>query len=204
MAQVFESADVSGIRVSDPNPGRGMLTCNLSDAHGKPLTFQLGSVEAPLRSPFGAGVYGSAEENAKATRLNLDALINGRDDIIAKFREVDNQIVEWLRANQDKFPRVRNPHENYRPLFIEDPEYGTTRIRLKMNTGGLSAAKGWTMEDKARVPDLKTVNFRETPFILIFQISKLWSMSKELGCTLEVRHVILTSSADDVFPMDLS
>ena len=203
MAQVFESADVAGIRISDPAPGRGMTTCNLSDAHGKPLTFQLGSAEAPLRSPFGAGVYGGAEENAKATRLNLEALITGRDDIIAKFREVDAQIVAWLRENQDKF-RVRNASENYRPLFIEDPEYGTTRVRFKMNTAGLNAAKGWTMEDRARVPNLKAVNFRETPFILVFQISKLWSMSKELGCTCEVKHVILTSGADDVFPMDLS
>ena len=203
MAQIFESADVSGIRVSDPVTGRGMTTCNLSDAHSKPLTFQLGSAEAPLRSPFGAGVYGGAEENAKATRLNLDALITGRDDIIAKCREIDTQIVEWLRANQDKFPRVRNASENYRPLVVEDSEYGTARIRLKMNTAGLNAAKGWTMVDRARVPDLKAVNFRETPFILIFQISKLWSMSKELGCTCEVKHVVLTSGADDVFPMDL-
>ena len=202
MAQVFESADLSGIRVSDPNPGRGILTCNLSNAHGKPLIFQLGSAGAPLRSPFGAGVYGGAEENAKATRLNLDALITGRDDVIAKFREIDAQIVAWLKENQDKF-RVRNASENYRPLLVEDAEYGTTRIRLKMNTAGLNAAKGWTMEDKARVPDLKQVNFRETPFILIFQISKLWSMSKELGCTCEVKHVVLTSGADDVFPMDL-
>ena len=203
MAQVFEAADVSGIRVSDPNSGRGILTCNLSNAHGKPLIFQLGSAGAPLRSPFGAGVYGGAEENAKATRLNLDALITGRDDVIAKFREIDAQIVAWLKENQDKF-RVRNASENYRPLLVEDAEYGTTRIRFKMNTAGLNAAKGWTMEDKARVPDLKQVNFRETPFILIFQISKLWSMSKEIGCTCEVKHAILTSGADDVFPMDLS
>ena len=202
MAQVFETADVSSIRVSDPNPGRGMLTCNLSDATGKPLIFQLGSAEAPLRSPFGAGVYGGKEENDKATRLNLDALITGRDDIIAKFGEIDAQIVEYLRANQDKF-RVRNASENYRPLVVEDSEYGTARIRLKMNTSGMNAAKGWTIEDKARVPDLKAINFRETPFILIFQISKLWSMSKELGCTCEVKHVILTSGADDVFPVEV-
>ena len=203
MAQVFEISDVSGIRVSDPTPGRGMTTCSLSDAHGKPLVFQLGSAEAPLRSPFGASVYGSKEENDKATRLNLDALVSGRDDIIAQFRAVDAQIVSWLRENADKF-RMRNPHENYRPLLIEDPEYGTTRLRLKMNTAGLNAAKGWTMADKARVPDLKAVNFRETPFILIFQLSKLWFMSKEVGCTCEVKHVILTESGDDVFPMDIS
>ena len=203
MAQVFESSDVSGIRVSDPQPGRGMTTCSLSDAQGKPLTFQLGSADAPLRSPFGAGVYGSKEENEKATRLNLDALVSGRDDVIAKFREVDAQIVAWLRANEDKF-RMKNPHENYRPILIDDPEYGTTRIRLKMNTVGLSQAKGWTMADKARVPDLKAVNLRETPFILIFSLSKLWSMSKEIGCTLEVKHCILTESCDDVFPMDIS
>ena len=88
--------------------------------------------------------------------------------------------------------------------MIEDPEYGTTRIRFKMNTGGLSAAKGWTMADKARVPDLKAVNLHDTPFILVFQLSKLWVMSKEIGCTLEVKHAILTESGDDVFPMDLS
>ena len=63
---------------------------------------------------------------------------------------------------------------------------------------------GWTMADKARVPDLEAVNFRETPFILIFQLSKLWFMSKEVGCTCEVKHAILTESGDDVFPMDVS
>ena len=103
MALVFGISDVSSIRVSDPTPGRGMITCSLSDAHGKPLIFQLGSADAPLRSPFGASVYGSKEENEKATRLNLDALVSGRDDVIAKFREVDAQIVAWLRENADKF-----------------------------------------------------------------------------------------------------
>ena len=73
---------------------------------------------------------------------------------------------------------------------------------MKKNTAGLNAAKGWTIEDKARVPDLKTVNFRETPFVLIIQLSKLWFMSKEVGCTVEVKHAILTNSADDVFPLD--
>ena len=100
--------------MSDPNLGRGTTTCALSDARGKPLTFQLGSAEAPFRSHSGAGVYGGAEENAKATRLNLDALITGRDDIIAKFREVDAQIVAWLKENQDKL-RARNPPRELPP-----------------------------------------------------------------------------------------
>ena len=142
MAQVIESANVSSVRVGDPASGRGMATCALSDAHGTALTFQLGSADAPLRSLFGAGVYGGAEENAKATRLNLDALITGRGDVIARFAMVDAQIVAWLRANQDKFPRVPNPRESYRPLLIEDAKSGTTRIRLKMNTAGLNAAHG--------------------------------------------------------------
>ena len=60
------------------------------------------------------------------------------------------------------------------------------------------------MVNKARVPDLKAVNFRETPFILIFQLSKVWFMSREVGCTLEVKRAVLTESGDDVFPMDLS
>ena len=37
MAQVFESADVAGIRVSDPASGRGMATCSLSNVHGHTL-----------------------------------------------------------------------------------------------------------------------------------------------------------------------
>ena len=202
MAQVFESANVNNIRIGDPVAGRGMSTCSLNDADGKPLTFQLGSPEAPLRSPFGAGVYGSKDENDKATRLNLDALITERTDIISKFREIDQQILTWLQANADKFPRIKNPHEQYRPITFEDASYGTTRVRMKMNTAGLNAAKGWTIEDKARVPDLKMVNFRETPFVLIIQLSKLWVMSKEVGCTVEVKHAILANNADDVFPLD--
>ena len=203
MAQVFESADVSGIRIGDPVVARGMSICSLSDAAGRALIFQLGSPEKPLRSPFGASVYGSKEENDKATRLNLDALITERRDIISKFHEIDQQIVTWLHANADKFPRIKNPHEQYRPITSEDESYGTTRVRMKLNTAGLNAAKGWTIGDKARVPDLKTVNFRESPFVLIIQISKLWVMSKEIGCTVEVKHALLASSADDVFPLDV-
>ena len=59
------------------------------------------------------------------------------------------------------------------------------------------------MADQTRIPDLKGVNLKESPFVLVFQISKLWSMSREIGCTLEVKHLIVTNAVDDVFPMQL-
>ena len=73
-----------------------------------------------------------------------------------------------------------------------------------MNTAGLNAARGWMLANRTRIPDLKRgVNLKETPFVLVFQISKLWSMSREIGCALEVKHGIATNSVDDVFPMQL-
>ena len=203
MAGIFEISSVANIRISDPNLGRGGASCALLNSEGAPLTFQLGSQESPLRSPFGANVYGAPEVQEKATRLNLEVDVTGRDAVIAKFIEVDAQIVAWLRTNGDKF-KIKNPAEAYRPIVIHDPEYGSTRVRFKMNTAGLNAARGWSMADQTRISDLKRgVNLKETPFVLVFQVSKIWSMSRELGCTLEIKHVICMNAADDVFPMQL-
>ena len=203
MAGVFENSSVVGIRIADPTTGRGGASCALLSSDGTPLTFQLGTQDNPLRSPFGANVYGAPEVQEKATRLNLEVDVSGRDAVIAKFREVDAQVVAWLRANAEKF-KIKNPAEAYRPLVIHDQEYGSTRVRFKMNTAGLNAARGWMMADQTRIPDLKRgVNLKESPFVLVFQISKLWSMSREIGCTLEVKHVIVTNAVDDVFPMRL-
>ena len=203
MSGAFENSSVATLRVSDPSVGRGGASCAILSSEGTPLIFQLGSHESPLRSPFGANVYGAPEVQEKATRLNLEVDISGRDAVIAKFGEIDEQILAWLRANGNKF-KIKNPTEAYRPLVIRDTEYGSTRVRFKMNTAGMNAARGWSMTDQTRIPDLKRgVNLRETPFVLVFQVSKVWSMSRELGCTLEVKHVICTNAADDVFPMQL-
>ena len=43
--------------------------------------------------------------------MHLEALVSGRDDAIAEFREVDAQIVAWVCANADKI-RMKKPCEN--------------------------------------------------------------------------------------------
>ena len=203
MNGIFENSSIAGIRISDPTTGRGGSSCSILSAEGLPLTFQLGSQESPLRSPFGANVYGAPEVQEKATRLNLEVDVTGRDALIAKFRELDLTILGWLRMNADKF-KIKNAAEAYRPIVMHDPEYGSTRVRFKMNTVGLNAARAWSLETQTRLPDLKSVNLKESPFVLMFQVSKLWSMSRELGVTLEAKHVIVTNTVDDVFPMQLS
>ena len=72
MSGAFENSSVANLRVSDPTTGRGGASCALLSSEGTPLTFQLGSQETPLRSPFGANVYGAPEVQEKATRLNLE------------------------------------------------------------------------------------------------------------------------------------
>ena len=101
MAGVFENSSVANIRISDPNLGRGGASCAILNSEGTPLTFQLGSQEIPLRSPFGANVYGAPEVQEKATRLNLEVDVTGRDALIAKFREVDAQVPRECREIQN-------------------------------------------------------------------------------------------------------
>ena len=103
MAGVFENSSVVGIRIADPTTGRGGASCAILSSDGTPLTFQLGTQDNPLRSPFGANVYGAPEVQEKATRLNLEGDVSGRDAVIAKFREVDARIIAWLRTNAEKF-----------------------------------------------------------------------------------------------------
>ena len=132
MAGGFENSSVVNIRIADPTTGRGGASCAILSSDDTPLTFQLGTQENPLRSPFGANVYGAPKVQEKATRLNLEVDVSGRDAVIAKFREVDAQVIAWLRANAKKFT-FDNPADAYRPIVIHDPEYGSTRVRFKMN-----------------------------------------------------------------------
>ena len=78
--------------------------------------------------------------------------------------------------------KVKNPADNYRPIVIEDEKYGTTRVRIQ------------------RIEDLKTVNSRDCPFMLVFQASKVWSMSRDVGRSLEVKHVVVMNDVDDEMP----
>ena len=89
MAGVFENSSVVGIRIADPTTGRGGASCAILSSEGTPLTFQLGTQDNPLRSPFGANVYDAPEVQEEANRLNLEVDVSGRDTVIAKFREVD-------------------------------------------------------------------------------------------------------------------
>ena len=84
----LESASFQ-LAFGEPTSSRGGTSCAVTN-DGQALIFQIGSPAQALRSPFGAGVYGSAEENQKATRLNLEVDITGRREFIAKLREVDN------------------------------------------------------------------------------------------------------------------
>ena len=192
----IESASFQ-LAFGEPTNSRGGTACAVTN-DGQALVLQLGTPSQALRSPFGAGVYGSAEENQKATRLNLEVDITGRHEIITKFREIDNQVVAWLKTC-DKF-KIKNPADSYRPIVIEDEKYGTTRVRFKMNVAGLNAARGWKFETRQRLEDLKTVNFRDCPSMLVFQVSKVWSMSRDVGCSLEVRHVVVMNDVDDEMP----
>ena len=104
-------------------------------------------------------------------------------------------------AKQRKF-KVQSIEEAYKPCLIEDKKYGTRRFRTKLNTAGLNSAKAWDAKTKERIPDVKTINFRECPYVAHVQISKIWCMAKQIGITLECKSAVITQ-ADEAFPLDM-
>ena len=202
MAPLFESASTPfDLTIADSVSGRGGSSCNITDSNGQPLVFQIGTLQQPLQSPFGAGVFGDAAANEKATRLNLDFDVSQRADLQQKFEALDAQVLQWLEQNKDKF-KVKSIEEAYKPCLIDDDKYGTRRFRTKLNTAGLNSAKAWDAKTKERIPDVKAINFRECPCVAHIQISKIWCMAKQIGITRECKSAVITQ-AEEAFPLDM-
>ena len=155
---------------------------------GEQPCFQLSS-EA-LYSPFKAGVY---QETGQETRLNLDLHIS---DSLRPILEAYDQ---FFAAEIKKLA----PKANYHALVQESEGDYPSKLRLKVNTQGMLAARIWR-PDQSLAGNIRAVNTAGARLIACIVFTKVWYMGSQAGVTAELRHAVLyeaTDVPDDVFPL---
>ena len=194
--QKIEEIESFDVVIGPAQNGRGGQTLSITDSKNDPIILQLGSTDHPLRSPFGAGVYGDQAAQDKATRLNLDLTVHDHPLLLNKLRELDSAIFSSLQSSDLK---IKSLDDAYRPIVIEDAKYGTQRIRCKLQLTGMHATKCWHT-DHSRIDDPKSIDFRECPCVPVVQVKNVWVMQKDMGVVLELKHVVVTKEVSS-FPL---
>jgi len=155
--------------------------------NGEQANFQLSS-EA-LFSPFNAGVY---QGTGSETRVNLDLQIN--DALKPVLEAYDN----FFEAEIKKLA----PKASYHRLVQEHGDY-PARLRLKVNTFGLKAARMWK-PDQSLIGGIKDCNgLAGTRIIAIASPVKVWVMGGSAGVCFELKHGIVYEAdiSNDIFPL---
>ena len=147
-------------------------------ADSKPCPhLQLCTVQNPMSAPFGASAY---NDDGSATRLNME--LNLSDEQCLQLGKLD----DWARARATDL----GLKGEFRPCVSVD-KHGNRRIRVKVSTTGVHAAKFW---DTMRTPlgsarDIALGGALVTPVVAV---TKIWTMAGQWGLTCELRHGIVS------------
>ena len=154
---------------------------------GEQANFQLSS-EA-LFSPFNAGIY---QGTGAETRVNLDLQINDA------LRPILDAYDKFFETQIKKLA----PKASYHRLVQENQDY-PARLRLKVNTFGLKAARMWK-PDQSLIGGIKDCNgLAGTRIIAIASPIKVWVIGSQAGVCFELKHGIVYEAdiQDDIFPL---
>ncbi len=153
---------------------------------GKPIEITLADpTTEPLRSPFGASVYGESEET---TRLNLDLNLN--NDIEKWLRSADDYIVKQAsRSSTTLFKKELSEEEvrkTYVPL-VREKEGWAPKVRTKVN---LNKVRVWSTERARReVPERLFKDCNLWPKVVV---KSLWLMGTGAwGLSLECIDIMI-------------
>ena len=157
---------------------RGAKSCPLARDDGTAVIVQLGSVDAPVSSPFGASSYG----DETSVRKTLEFSISPEQ---AQFWE---GVAEWLRGylleNAERLMKKRLSKdtigENLRAPAVQKGDYPPL-LRCKITTSGAHAVRCWDEQgQRIELPE----DLRGVPVIARLHVERLWMMSKEYGLVL--------------------
>ena len=144
---------------------------------------QLTTVDKPLTSPFGCNAYNDPE--GKSTRRNLE--LNLSDSIAEKLSEID----AWAEGQATKL----GLKGEYKPL-VTPSKMGEPRLRCKVSCAGPSAARFWsTLREPLGNP--MQLDLAGASVIPVVAFTKLWTMAGMYGVTAELRHCMVSMSANE-------
>lgn len=209
MATTWQQIDLKSLDYSHEiltNKYTGAKTVNVSTEPGSKdrehrIRFQLGSIEEPLRAPFGVSKPKENQENT--SRRDLDLSIDN-DDLLDFLRKLDasnldaavERSTDWFKKEiakpvlADRFkPIVKEPNRaEYRPTahtkMVVDAERNNTQIFL------VSKETPAGPDGPARIDEYEPITFRDIPkgakVMAVVETNGLWLGSNQFGMSLNV------------------
>ena len=175
---------------------RGAKSCPLesSKCPGCSVTLNIGTVDSPLTSPFGATSFGDENTQRKTLELSLGS------DHIPQWDAVNEWAKRYIVDHSERLFKKRLSkdvvQENNKPVYTQKQEYRPL-LRTKINLEGSRKARCWDASGKqVDMPDLRNV-----PISVRLTVDRLWIMSSNYGICLEVTDIMLHGEAPpSVFP----
>ena len=173
---------------------RGAKSCAIVDADGGPLTFQLGSRDKPVTSPFGASNFGDDTSAWKTIEFSLDDA------------QAFESVAEWARAylythSERLFKKklsMEAIRENFRPPATQKGDYRPL-LRCKITTAGSHAVRCWnSRQERVDLPE----DLRGIPVVAKIALERLWIMSKEYGLVMTVTDLMISDDATSQCPFE--
>ena len=169
---------------------RGAKSCPLENTKwpGCSVTLNIGTVDSPLTSPFGATSFGDENTQRKTLELSLEPAH------IPQWDAVNDWAKTYIVDNSERLFKKRLSkdvvQENFKPTYTQKGEYRPL-LRTKINLEGSRKARCWDASGKqVEMPDLRNV-----PISVRLTVDRLWIMSSNYGICLEVTDVMLHGEA---------
>ena len=179
---------------------KGQRRANLTDGATHPVAFRLTTPECALHMPFDAGVF---DNDAAATRLNLEVDIPSDSQTFFCLEQIDRWAVQYVTKHADRLLSSIPANEvaaAYKPLLTHNAKYNTHRLRCKANIIGHRTAKVWDGEQNP-LGTVRDVSLQGAWGVPLVCLTNLWQMGKQSwGIVAELQHLQVTVQPGSVCP----
>ena len=185
--------------VRDPQiSSRGAKSCQIE--HTKPeagsdgkIRLNVGSIEHPTRTPFGATTFDGQESAQKTIEFNLS------EDEVETFQGIVDWLAGYLATHSERiFKKTLSKEQVVESLRSPVTQRGSYQphVRCKIRP---SSVRVWDASGKIREGGLPADlrGYRLVPRVVL---EKLWIMSRECGLVLQVQDLMILEREETVCP----
>ena len=171
---------------------RGNRSCSITDKQGQRISFELGTCDEPVFSPFGAQCW----QDNPSSRKSLE--VDATPRVCATIKAIETVLKQQLVANSQKiFGKVlaldKIDELWHSPLQQKNVDY-PPRVRLKVSPN----TSLWDGVTKTALPP--DTDLRGASLVAKVSPAGVWLMSKEAGLTMLCQHLLVYPAASASCP----
>ena len=179
----------------NPDPftsAKGAKSCAILNKDGAKISFEMGTCEEPLFTPFGAQCW----QDNPSSRKSLE--IDATPRVSATIKAIETVLKQQLVANSQKiFGKALTVDKVedlwHSPMQQKNPDY-PPRVRLKISP----STSLWDGVTKTALPP--DTDLRGASIVVKVTPVGVWLMSRESGLTLLCQHILVYPAASASCP----